>query len=379
MTAPSSKTVLVPLLLLGVLGLRSGEAQARAVKHSFALPQQATQDKDSYVRPCVAPGEMPSAAHPGGTVFIVQASVGAPRVSVTEWDLATGSPLGSVETPIASTARYLAIVRAGDWLHLVGAEPYVETGAELPGWNLAYVRLTTGLRVDEALKFARGYGPSIATDGNLVAVAWSTALDQSGQHHAWQLATMTAAGEHLKGATLVKDVGRAIDSSLVEPLVVLGGKVFAWVLDGPRPVDFEGFLLRLDADGHVEVRRRLFFTPFAGHMWTSGDHVVAFDGCSGGTWSTDLRSPGENLVNPYRAKQSCPWFPIAADAGGRLVTGRGDVLAPTMKVEAHFTDVGPDDLWRVPAWNGATPLLVVVTRGGASRVEWAELSPDHSP
>jgi hypothetical protein len=366
------KAVLVSLLAAGASGLPAREADARPARHGFALPDAAMWHPTAFVAPCVAPGEAPGAAHIDGTVFIAQGPAGGPHATVTEWDLATGSPIRSIETPIPSTAYSLRMVRAAEWLHLVAADA--------PGGNLEYVRLTLALHIEEAVTFAKGYGPRIATDGSLVAIAWSEVLDATGEHQRWMLATRSSSGALRSVAVLVQDIGPSIENSMVQPIAVLGGKIFAAVLDGPRNWDFEEFLLRLDADGHVEKRKRLFWHPLATSLWALEDHFVRFDLCAGSGWSTELQArDDEHMRNPYEAKTSCPSFAVAADAAGRLVTGRGDVLSSTMKVQYHFADAGPDVQLAVPAWNGETPLLVTVTKKGASRVDWAEPVRNRTP
>jgi hypothetical protein len=136
----------------------------RAHLHLISLPPRWFDQETGY-QPHIdmAPGEMPSAEHPAGTVFVAESRVDRPKdaVTVSEWDLATGSELREAPLPVPPDDGDVWMVRDGARLHLM---------AWAFNQDIEYACMTTDLKPVHAERIgdvSAGGPAAITSDGGL--------------------------------------------------------------------------------------------------------------------------------------------------------------------------------------------------------------------
>jgi hypothetical protein len=354
-------------------------AEASPVTHVFALPNDQTRNSALFrLAPIdMVVGAAPGTVHPRGTVFVIESELGKTSATIAEWDIASGKRLRSADLPVLATNWVTHFVRAGDHFHLVGLP-------EAVGMPMIYVRLNLGFGVEEVRSLGNGENACIATDGSLVAIVWSEILDSDLLWHRTYLLTMDAQGARVGSAVIVPQAAHQVNDMFVEPLAVMGGKVFllAWqaqqTLLDPKPL-----LWRLSADGQVEAEVRFDDPPSSGSLTpAAGRLLMVSDFCKATLWSPELVPIADLKKPPYRdptGYSRCPSFTVGADAKGRLVSAHGDVLSPDLQVQAHFA-LAPNGVQAARAlWVGSEPALLEADYYGRAWITWAEGVPSPTP
>jgi hypothetical protein len=349
------------------------------VTHVFALPNDQLRDSALFrLAPMdMVAGDPPGTAHPRGTVFVIESEVGKTSATIAEWDLASGKRLRSADLPVPAKNWQTRFVRAGNHFHLV-------TMPGALGRPVTYVRLTLDLRVEEVRSLGIGENACIATDGSLVAIVWSEILDSELLWHRTYLLTMDSQGTRVGSAVMVPKSAHQVNDVFLDPLAVMGGQVFLLVWDPQQSAaDWKSLLWRLNTDGQVQAEVRLDESPMSGSLTPAAGRVLMVSNfCHATLWSPELAAIAYLKKPPYRDPSGyakCPSFTVGADATGRLVSARGDVLSPDLQVQTHFALV-PNGLWvDRPIWVGPEPVLLEADYDGRASITWAEGVPSPTP
>jgi hypothetical protein len=297
-----------------------------------------------------APGQLPSAAHTRGTVFLARPLDGK-GVTLTEWDLALAKVVREAKFGWPETG--VQVVRAGDTLHLAVASPRVRYAA---------VNVET-LRIAHQVDLGVGDAPILASDGALSVVSWF-------QLPNWYAATLDADGR------ILGRFHRALTPQMGGPralqLVVLNGH--AYVLVGRGDVTH---LLKLSPALAVE-KDVVHATNDEASLAIVSGHLVVGTNDGFDELSADLDVIGHHR---HWSGGDTPLF--AADAAGRIVTNYGDVfLNPAQPPVATFPVAYSADDPMPPLWVGNVPVLLHAyspTRT-VGYIEWMDLSaPDSLP
>lgn len=342
----------------------AGEASARA--HTLSLfPLRPLPGTRWWSTPDAVAGELPSLSHPKGTVLVVEAAAGQPTPTLAEWDLATAQLFRSVALPLGAELRETRMVRAGNHIHVFAS-------SRLNG-DLLHVRLTRALKVEAQEKLGTVGGMSVATDGALVAVLWCGTREGAATP-GWQLVTLDSTGTRF-GATTLSSNPIYISG---RPLAVLKGKVYVLLNQGVGLPP----IMRLGANAHVEESQPLTETPdILSSLVAWGGRLGFLNGCWFAVVDTEwLNVQGPEPGGPYRPDRDpwCPYFEMASDDAGRLVTSKGDVVAPSLRIERHWVDAEEGCI--IPLWIGASPaFLVIGNKTGSLSLVWADPSGGGAP
>jgi hypothetical protein len=342
-----------------LLATNAGAQDAGFRAHAMSLPRLRPYPAIKWWSDAQAmAGEAPNPSHPRGTVLVIESADGQPAPALSEWDVLTGQQIRSVPLPLPSDLLHVRIVRAADRIHIVAySRPHTE---------LFYLRLTTALAVQSKEVLGSVDGVELKTDGSLVAILWCGTREGAGGLYGWHLVTLDTAGSRLGAAYL------AADAFADGPLAVLEGKVYVLQSIGHQALPP---IVRFAANAIVEAAYPLSATPDGeASLFAWGGKLLLVNGgwFVGVDWRS-LYTLGGPAV-PYRPEKGKPWYPyfrVSSDESGRLVTSRGDVLSPSLKVERHFAS--QPEAGHMPFWIGSTPALLMIDGpSGRLWIEWAE-------
>jgi hypothetical protein len=351
MRAPRFRWVALALLTAG-----AAEAQVQGfVPHTISLPPTA-QEWTGF--DAIAGAEL-SSRHPRGTVLILEWPAGQPQATIAEWDLQSGQRLRSTALDLPAGLTDVQMVRAGDWIHVLG---YAKSGSAL-----RYLRLTTAFEVEEKSSLGTAQGMSMATDGSTVAMVWAGTRAGIPPIDGWHVLTLDAAGRR-HGYTLISTQHAFGNSRRV--VVVLERHVYVYVDDShDLPT-----LFRVDENAHIEQLYKPYASrpPQTKSLAESSGKLIVYSGSFIDKLSSDWFTASPSLSLPPRMRDyaTSPYIAVVSDASGRLVTSQGDILSASFVFERQFAP--HDGSGVVPLWVGSIPVLVSAGPNGRLWIAWSD-------